>query len=91
MELNKSKKPVVRHNGHESVLHTFCKNNTKITLALCNGNFFEGAVRAYDKYTISLVDEDGRIRVFFKSALSYFAGGQLPENTQYEEDGDEGY
>ena len=78
-----NKKPTAaRHNGHESVLHTFAKSQTKITVATVDGFFFEGTVRAYDKYTISLQDEKGRIRIFFKSAIAYFTATSvvnLPE------------
>lgn len=78
-----NKKPMqARHNGHESVLHTFAKSGIKITIATVDGFFFEGKIRAYDKYTISLQDEKNRIRIFFKSAISYFVGcgaEELPE------------
>ncbi len=78
LDNSKTKKPVARHAGHESVLHTFAKNSTKVTLAV-GDFFFEGTVRAYDRYTISLQDESGKVRIFFKSAISYFASGDLPE------------
>lgn len=78
LDNSKPKKPVTRHAGHESVLHTFAKNSTKVTLAV-GDFFFEGTVRAYDRYTISLQDESGKVRIFFKSAISYFASGDLPE------------
>lgn len=77
----KSKKPATRHAGHESVLHTFAKNSTKVTIAV-GEYFFEGTVRAYDRYTISLQDESGKVRIFFKSAISYFASGNLPEASE---------
>ena len=82
----KAPKPAPRHNGHESVLHTFAKSGTKITIATVDGWFFEGTIRAYDKYTISLQDEKGRIRIFFKSAVSYFTAGAANELPEYHED-----
>ena len=68
MPLNKN----TSRGGHESVLNMLQKKHVKTTIATVDGNTYSGFVRAYDKFTISLIDENETTLIIFKSAVKYF-------------------
>lgn len=63
------------HSGHESLLNHFSRAGKKVTLVLLNGKSYEGLVKAFDRYTISLeieVDDEKQTLIFFKHAIQFF-------------------
>lgn len=61
------------HSGHESVLNMFQRYGKRVTIVTVGGHRYEGLVKAFDKFTISMICTGENFpRVFFKSAIQEF-------------------
>lgn len=63
------------HSGHESLLNHFSRAGKKVIVILISGKRYEGYVKAFDRYTISLeieVEDAKQTLIIFKHAVECF-------------------
>ena len=70
-------KPNRAHTGHESLLNHFVRSGKTVFVVLVSGKEYQGRVKAFDRYTISLEitlanSEQTLTVVLFKHAIEHF-------------------
>lgn len=71
MKQRKAKAPA-KPEGHEMLLKILKDTGKAIQIVTTSGNQVVGKIKASDKYTVSIMSDDGRQRVFFKSSIECF-------------------
>lgn len=70
---NRTNRNASSHSGHESVLNTFMRYKKRVVLRLVDGSMVFGQIKAFDRFSISLVEEGLEYpKVYFKSAIVCF-------------------
>jgi sRNA-binding regulator protein Hfq len=64
--------PSAKPTGHEVVLKAIAKDKREVTLVTLAGDVEQGALVAFDKYTLS-IEQGPKVTVFFKHALESFS------------------
>jgi len=70
---NRREKSIQAPKGHEAFLKALEASVAKVYFEKASsGNVIVGTVKCSDKYTVSVIDEDGQTRVLFKHDISEF-------------------
>lgn len=70
---NRTSRNTASHTGHESVINTFMRQGKTVYLRLVDGSMVFGKIKAFDRFTISLVIEGNSYpTIYFKSAIVCF-------------------
>lgn len=75
--INLREQDTLRHSfpeakGHEKILASCKRNCLKMRLILMNGNEFFGEITQFDRWTITLKDDYGNRRTYYKHAIESF-------------------
>jgi len=61
--------------GHDVVFHTLKTNNRKITIiTMATGDKITGMVTGFDKYTVTVMGDDGIRQIIYKHSIERFWG-----------------